>query len=88
MQKNYVLSILGIKVLGSYTLSVTGQPGAAASVSYGSSNAGTLRFDGSGRASITLGASLLNLGLTNPTIRVAYSDGTAGSAIEAARDSL
>lgn len=89
ISENYVLGdILGIKLLSSYTLSVTGQPGTTATVAYGSTNAGTVTFDGNGYASLTLGKSLLNLGLGNPIIRVAYSDGTAGSAIEAYRDSL
>lgn len=71
ISKNYTIGLLGITVLGSYTLGLTGQPGA-----------------GDGRASITLGRSLIDLGLGNPVIRVSYSDGTAGSAIEAARDSI
>ncbi|WP_217176956.1 hypothetical protein [Streptomyces sp. AC495_CC817] len=88
LTENHTLSLLGIKVLGSYTLSLTGQPGSSASVTYGSASAGTATFDGDGRATVTLGRSLIDLGLRNPTIRVAYSDGTAGSAIEAARDSI
>lgn len=87
-EKSYLLNVLGIKVLGSYTLTVTGNPGSTASVTYGSRNAGTITFGADGRGSLSVGGALLDLGLSNPTIRVAYSDGTAGTAIEAARDSL
>ncbi|MFD5224103.1 hypothetical protein ACFWHT_00640 [Microbacterium sp. NPDC058342] len=85
---NYGLDLLGIRLLSSYTLTLAGEPGSRASVTYGSLSAGTVTFDTSGRASIKLGRSLLDLGLSNPTIRVAYSDGTAGGAIEARRDSI
>lgn len=78
--------LLGL--ITSYTLSVTGNPGSKASVTYGSRNAGTITFDSAGNGSLSIGSALLGLTLTNPTIRVAYSDGTAGTAIEAARDSL
>lgn len=88
LQENYTLNLLGIKLIGSYTLSLTGQPGATASVTYGSNDVGAVKFDSSGRASIKIGSSLVDLKLSNPLIRVAYSDGTAGSAIEARRDSI
>lgn len=83
-----VAGLLGISVLSSYTLSVTGEPGSTAAISYGSANAGSVTFNSGGRASITLGGSLLSLGLNNPTIRAAYSDGTAGAEIQAARNSI
>ena len=88
LQKNFTLNLLGIKVLGGYTLSLTGEPGATASVTYGGRGAGSVTFDAGGRASITFGRALLDIGLTDPLVRVAYSDGTAGSPIEARRDSL
>lgn len=87
-ERTYLLDLLGIKVLGGYTLTVTGNPGSTASVQYGASNAGTITFGSDGRGSISVGRSLLDLGLSNPVIRVAYSDGTAGAAIEGRRDSL
>lgn len=81
-------SVLFIRLLSSYTLSLSGEPGATASISYGSRPAGSVTFNGSGRASLTLGKSLIDLGLTNPLIRAAYSDGTEGAPIEARRDSI
>nr|WP_314842226.1 hypothetical protein [uncultured Microbacterium sp.] len=86
LQKNYGIKVGPLSVLSSYTLTITGQPGAVATVTYGSTSAGSVTFDGNGRATTTFGGSLINLGLNNPTIRVAYSDGTG--AIEAPRDSL
>lgn len=86
--KNEAIGLLGISVVSSYTLSVTGQPGATASVKYGTADAGTVTFDGSGFASIEIGGRLLDLGLSDPVIVVAYSDGTPGSAIQARRDSI
>ena len=88
LSENYTLSLLGIKVLGSYTLSVVGEPGSTATVTYGGSAAGSVTFGGSGAASITLGRSLVDLKLSNPLIRVAYSDGTPGAPIEEYRDSI
>ncbi|ALX66075.1 hypothetical protein [Microbacterium sp. XT11] len=82
------VEVLGIKLIGSYTLSLTGQPGATASVTYGGRSVRSVTFDAAGRATATVGRSLVDLGLSNPTIRVAYTDGTAGAAIEAPRDSL
>ncbi len=87
LSKNFTVNALGIRVLGNYTLSLTGNPGSTASVSYGGTGVGSVTFDGNGRATKDIGA-LLDLGLTNPKIRVSYSDGTAGSPIEAARDSI
>lgn len=81
-------SVLFIRLLSSYTLSLSGEPGATASVSYGSRPAGSVTFDDSGRATLTLGKSLVDLGLTDPIIRAAYSDGTEGAVIEARRDSI
>lgn len=79
----------GVLGLGaSYTLLVSGNPGSQASVSYGPSNAGTITFGDDGQGSLFLGESLIKLGLTNPLVRVSYSDGTAGSAIEARRDDI
>ncbi|MGQ7312740.1 hypothetical protein ACUOFU_13620 [Microbacterium arabinogalactanolyticum] len=83
---NYALNILGIKLLASYTLSLSGQPGAKAAVTYGDLPAGSVTFDSGGRASLVVGASLL--GLSNPMIGASYSDGTAGAAIQARRDSI
>ncbi|MBO9626439.1 MAG: hypothetical protein J7484_08705 [Microbacterium sp.] len=87
LTKVFAVDALGIKVLGSYTLTLSGNPGSKATVTYGGSTVGTVTFDANGFASKSIGA-LLDLGLTNPKIRVSYSDGTAGSAIEALRDSL
>jgi hypothetical protein len=83
---NYAIDILDIKLLASYTLSLSGQPGAKASVTYAGLPAGSVTFDNGGRASLVVGASLL--GLSNPMIGASYSDGTAGSAIQARRDSI
>lgn len=79
----------GVLGLGaSYTLLVSGNPGSQASVSYGSSNAGTITFGDDGQGSLFLGESVIKLDLTNPLVRVAYSDGTVGDAIEARRDDI
>lgn len=83
---NHAVNLLGITLLSSYTLSVSGEPGATASVTYGGRSAGSMTFGPDGRASLRIGGSLL--GLTNPMVRVAYSDGTAGAVIEARRDSI
>ncbi len=88
LKENYTIGLLGIRLLSSYTLSLSGEPGSAATVWYGATRAGSVTFNSNGRATITLGRSLLSLGLSNPLIRVAYSDGTAGSEISARRDSI
>ncbi|MBW8762385.1 MAG: hypothetical protein JF592_07340 [Microbacterium sp.] len=75
-------------LITSYTLSVTGNPGSKALVKYGTLEAGTITFDSDGNGSIGVGGALLGLNLFNPMIRVSYSDGTAGSAIEARRDDI
>lgn len=85
---NYGFNLLGIRLLSSYTLSLSGEPGSRASVTYASRSAGSVTFDSRGRASLTIGGSLLDTSLSNPLIRVSYSDGTAGAAIEARRDSI
>ncbi|GAB3597714.1 hypothetical protein [Microbacterium tumbae] len=81
-------SLLGTGLLSSYTLSLSGEPGSTVTVWYGSVKAGSRTFDSSGKTSITLGLSLINLGLSNPTIRAAYSDGTAGAEISAPLKSI
>lgn len=88
VQKTEKAGLLGIPIVTSYTLSVTGNPGSIASVTYGGNDAGTVTFGADGRGSISFGTSLLGLSLTNPLVRVSYSDGTAGSAIEARRDDI
>jgi len=88
IEENHVIGLLDIKILSSYSLSLSGQPGSTASVDYGSTRVGSVTFGDDGRASITLGGSLISAGLRNPTIRVAYADGTTGSAIQAPRDSI
>lgn len=82
------IGLLGIGLLSSYTLSVSGEPGSTAAISYGSRSAGSVTFDTNGRASITLGRSLIDLGLVNPVIRASYSDGTSGNEIQVRRDSI
>jgi hypothetical protein len=82
------ITLLGIPLLSGYTLSLSGEPGSRASVTYGSRPAGSVTFDGSGHVGLTIGGSLLNTELSNPVIRAAYSDGTAGAAVEARRDSI
>lgn len=86
INQNTTINLLGIRVLSSYTLTLSGEPGQTGAVWYGSTRAGTVTFDGAGRASITLGGSLVNLGLRNPLIRAAYSDGSGE--IQAYRDSI
>ncbi|MDQ4215794.1 hypothetical protein [Microbacterium capsulatum] len=88
LTENSTAGLFGIRIANGYTLSLSGQPGATATVTYGSSRAGSVRFDGAGHASITLGRSLVDLGTDDPLIRVAYSDGTPGAPIEARRSSL
>lgn len=88
ISENHVIGLLDIRILSSYTLSLSGQPGSTASVAYGGSRAGSVTFDSGGRASITLGGALISAGLGDPIIRVAYADGTAGSEIQSRRDSI
>ena len=76
ISENTTIGLLGIRLLSSYTLSLSGEPGQTATVWYGSARAGTVTFDDGGRSSITLGGSLINLGLGNPLIRASYSDGS------------
>jgi len=85
---NQTIGLLGIRVLSSYTLSLTGQPGATASVTYAGSPAGSVVFDGTGHASITVGAGALDLGIGNPIITAAYTDGTPGQPIQAHRNAI
>lgn len=85
---HHAVNLLGIRVLSGYTLALTGEPGATASVTYAGMRAGSVTFDEAGAARITLGGSLLNLGLTDPLVRAAYSDGTAGAAVEARRSAI
>lgn len=82
------VTVLGLPLLSSYALSLSGEPGSRASVTYGSLPAGSVTFDGSGRATLTIGRTLLGITLSNPVIRATYSDGTAGSAVEARRDAI
>ncbi|WP_309127221.1 hypothetical protein [Microbacterium sp.] len=83
---NYALSLLGVRLLSSYTLSLSGEPGATASVTYGGRSAGSVTFGGDGHASLNIGGDLLDL--SDPMVRATYSDGTNGAAIEAPRDSI
>src|SRR5690606_13071862 len=82
------VTLLVIPLLSSYTLSLSGEPGSKASVTYGSLPAGSVTFDDGGRATLTIGGSLLGIGLSNPIIRAKYTDGTAGAAVETRRDSI
>ncbi|MDR2999311.1 MAG: hypothetical protein LBU78_14450 [Microbacterium sp.] len=79
---------LGIEVLQSYTLSMTGQPGSAAAVKYGWKDAGTVTFDATGRGTIDIGRSVLDLIPGNALVRAEYSDGTEGDAIEMRRKDI
>lgn len=88
LRANHAINLLGLRVLSSYTLSLSGEPGSTAGVWYGGSRAGSVSFDGGGAASITLGGGLLDLGLGNPTIRAVYTDGTVGDEIAQPRDSI
>ncbi len=85
---NQTIGLLGIRILSSYTLSLTGQPGATASVTYAGSPAGSVVFDGTGHAAITVGAGALDLGIGNPIITAAYTDGTPGQSIQAHRNAI
>lgn len=80
------VNLLGIRVLSGYTLSLSGEPGQTANVWYGSARAGTVTFDASGRAALTVGRSLIDLGLGDPLIRAEYDDGTG--AIQARRSAI
>ncbi|MGN7860450.1 hypothetical protein ACTJI8_07705 [Microbacterium sp. 22303] len=86
LTENTTLGLLGIRILASDTLSLAGQPGATATVSYGSARAGSVTFDGAGRATLTVNGSLVDLG--DPLITVAYSDGTAGAVLRARRSAI
>ena len=85
---NQTIGLLGIRILSSYTLTLSGQPGSTAAVTYDGSPAGSVTFDGSGRASITVGAGALDLGIGDPLITAAYSDGTPGAPIQARRSAI
>jgi hypothetical protein len=82
------VTLLVIPLLSSYTLSLSGEPGSKASVTYGSLPAGSVTFDDGGHTTLTIGGSLLGIELSNPIIRAKYTDGTAGAAVEARRDSI
>lgn len=86
LTENTTLGLLGIRILASDTLSLAGQPGATATVSYDSARAGSVTFDGAGRATLTVNGSLVDLG--DPLITVAYSDGTAGAVLRARRSAI
>lgn len=88
ISENHAIGLLGIRILSSYTLSLSGQPGATASVVYDGATAGSVTFDAGGRARITLGGSLISAGLRDPVIRVSYTGGTVGADIQATRDSI
>ncbi|MGN8026297.1 hypothetical protein [Microbacterium sp. 22242] len=88
LTRNETVGLLGIRLLQSYTLSLTGQPGSAVSVTYRSTNVGSVTFDGSGRASLTFGEGLVALDLGDPLVRAAYTDGTPGEPIEARRSDI
>jgi len=88
INENHAIGLLGIRILSSYTLSLSGQPGATASVVYDGATAGSVTFDAGGRARITLGGSLISAGLRDPVIRVSYTGGTVGADIQATRDSI
>lgn len=85
---NQTIGLLGIRILSSYTLTLSGRPGSTATVTYDGSPAGSVTFDGSGRASITVGAGALDLGIGDPLITAAYSDGTPGAPIQARRSAI
>lgn len=88
ISETHAIGLLGIRILSSYTLSLSGQPGATASVVYDGATAGSVTFDAGGRARITLGGSLISAGLRDPVIRVSYTGGTVGADIQATRDSI
>jgi hypothetical protein len=88
LTENSTIGLLGIRLFSSDTLSLSGQPGSTATVSYGSTPAGSVTFDGAGRATLTVGGSVVDLGLGDPVITAAYSDGTAGSPIQARRSTI
>jgi len=73
---NTAVNFLGIHVLSSYTITLSGEPGDTADIWYDSSHAGSVTFDGDGSASITVGGSLIDLGLSDPLVRAAYADGS------------
>ncbi|WP_285814179.1 hypothetical protein [Microbacterium sp. USTB-Y] len=85
---NQTVNLLGIRILSSYTLMLSGQPGSTAAVTYGGAAAGSVTFDAAGRASITLGAGAIDLGIGNPIITAVYTDGTPGAPIQARRDAI
>lgn len=82
------INLLGIKILSSYTVSLSGEPGSTATVRYGSSRAGSVTFNSSGRASITMGGALIRGSTSSTVIRAEYSDGTAGKSIQAPLNSI
>ncbi|REJ06403.1 hypothetical protein DY023_06395 [Microbacterium bovistercoris] len=79
---------IGIEIVKSYTLTMTGEPGSTASVEYGWKDAGSVTFDAAGRASLDIGRSVLTLIPGNPRVRAEYSDGTEGDPIEMRRKDI
>lgn len=88
LTEHRAVGILGLGLISSHTLSISGEPGSTATVWYDGRNEGSVRFNSNGRASITIGKSLLSTGPGSKIIRAAYSDGTSGSEIQARADSI
>ena len=85
---NQTVGLLGIRILSSYTLTLSGQPGSTAAITYGGTATGSVAFDASGRTSITVGAGAIDLGIGNPVITAAYTDGTPGAPVQARRNAI
>ncbi|UJP09461.1 hypothetical protein L2X99_13655 [Microbacterium sp. KUDC0406] len=81
-------NLLGMEIVDSYTLSMTGQPGSTAGVTYGWKDAGSVTFDAAGRGAIDIGRSVLDLIPGNARVRAEYSDGTEGDPIEMRRKDI
>lgn len=88
IEENRGDNAIGINIIKSYTLSMTGQPGSTADVKYGWKAAGTVTFDAAGRGTIDIGRSVLDLIPGNALVRAEYSDGTEGDPIEMRRKDI
>ncbi|MFE6996322.1 hypothetical protein ACFVAE_10220 [Microbacterium sp. NPDC057659] len=88
IKENRGPNLIGIEIVTSYTLSMTGQPGSTADVTYGWKDAGSVTFDPDGRATLDIGRSVLDLIPGNPNVRAEYSDGTEGDPIEMSRKDI
>lgn len=86
--ENRGANLVGVEVVMSATLSMTGEAGSTASVTYGWRDVGPVTFDDRGRATVEIDRSTLLLIPGNARIRAEYTDGTESEPIEMRRDDI